>query len=241
VFELVDATVAFDGFTVLESMNLKVEAGSFVALLGANGSGKTTMVRAMLGLQPLTSGQVMVHGQPLARFREWQRIAFVPQRLPAATGVPISALELVTSSWISPRTRWRRRRRAARAAARDALEAVGLADRRHSRVDVLSGGQQRRVMIARALAEGADTLVLDEPMAGVDLANQHSLAEILGSLQGRTIITVLHGLGTLSDLVTRAVVLESGSVVHDGPTAPQGWADLHHHSDRPGHPTLLEG
>jgi zinc transport system ATP-binding protein len=241
VFELVDATVAFDGFTVLDSMNLKVETGSFLALLGANGSGKTTMVRAMLGLQPLTSGQVLVHGGPLTRFREWQRIAFVPQRLPAATGIPISALELVASSRISPRTRWHRRGRAGKAAAMEALEAVGLADRRHSRVDVLSGGQQRRIMIARALTEGADTLVLDEPLAGVDLANQDSLAEILGSLHGRTIVTVLHGLGTLSDLVTRAVVLESGHVVHDGPTAPQGWADVGHHSDRPPRPTLLEG
>jgi zinc transport system ATP-binding protein len=241
VFEAVDATVAFDGFTVLDGINLRIEQGSFVALLGANGSGKTTLVRCLLGLQGLTGGQVLVHGTPLARFRAWQRIAFVPQRLPAATGVPISALELVTSATISPRSRWRRNRRAARAAALEALDLVGLADRRHSRVDVLSGGQQRRVMIARALAEGADTLVLDEPMAGVDLANQASLAEVLGSLRGRTIVMVAHGLGTVTGLVTRAIVLESGHVVHDGPTAPPGWTDVHHHSDGDVPPTLLEG
>jgi zinc transport system ATP-binding protein len=241
VFELVGATVAFDGATVLDVIDLRIDAGSFVALLGANGSGKTTLVRCLLGLQTLTSGKVLVHGTPLAGFRQWQRIAFVPQRLPAATGVPISVLELVTSATISPRTRWRRNRRAARSAALEALDLVGLADRRHSRVDVLSGGQQRRVMIARALAEGADTLVLDEPMAGVDLANQSALAEVLASLDGRTIVMVAHGLGTVTDLVTRAIVLESGRMVHDGPTAPQGWADLDHHSDRRGQPTLLEG
>lgn len=241
VFEAIDVTVAFDGFTVLDAINLRIAPGSFVALLGANGSGKTTLLRALLGLQAVTAGEVLLHGIPLARFRAWHRIAFVPQRLPAATGVPISALELVTSATVSPRSRWRRNRRAAKSAALEALDLVGLADRRHSRIDVLSGGQQRRVMIARALAEGADTLVLDEPMAGVDLANQAALAEVLGSLQGRTIVMVAHGLGTVTDLVTRAIVLESGHVVHDGPTAPPGWTDVHHHSDGDVPPTLLEG
>lgn len=241
VFELVGGTVAFDGTLALDHVSLRIEAGSFVVLLGANGSGKTTLVRSLLGLQPLTSGEVLVHGQPLARFRDWPRISFVPQRLPAATGVPISVLELVASARISPSTRWRRGGRAARAAAMAALDLVGMADRRHSRVDVLSGGQQRRVMIARALAEGADTLVLDEPMAGVDLASQHALAELLGSLQGRTVVMVAHGLGAVSELVTRAIVLEAGVVVHDGPRTPEGWADLaHHHSDDPAGPTLLE-
>jgi zinc transport system ATP-binding protein len=106
---------------------------------------------------------------------------------------------------------------------------------------VLSGGQQRLVMIARALAAGADTLVLDEPMAGVDLVLQQRLADILGSLKGRTIVVVLHGLGPVAPLVTRAVVLESGRVAHDGPTAPQDWADLSQHSDRPAPPTILGG
>jgi zinc transport system ATP-binding protein len=241
VLELLDGTVAFDGTVVLDHVDLRIDAGSFVALLGANGSGKTTLVRALLGLQPLTTGQVRVHGEPLERFRDWQRVAFVPQRLPAATGVPISAMELVSSARISPRSRWRPNRRAARSAAVAALETVGMADRRHARVDVLSGGQQRRVMIARALAEGADTLVLDEPMAGVDLANQHALADVLGSLDGRTVVMVAHGLGTVADLVTRAVVLEAGRVVHDGPRAPEGWADLFHHSDGTPSPTMLEG
>jgi zinc transport system ATP-binding protein len=241
VFEVVGATVAFDGTTVLDDISLRIDPGSFVALLGSNGSGKTTLVRSMLGLQPLASGQVLVHGQPLARFRDWHRVSFVPQRLPAATGVPISVMELVASARISPRTRWRRGSRATRAAALEALAAVGMADRRHSRVDVLSGGQQRRVMIARALAEGADTLVLDEPMAGVDLASQHAIADLLGSLDGRTVVMVAHGLGAVADLVTRAIVLEAGVVVHDGPRTPEGWADLAHHSDATPGPTLLEG
>lgn len=241
VFRVVDATVAFDGVPVLRGIDLTIYRGSFVVLLGANGSGKTTLIRAVLGLQPLTSGHVDILGTPLAQFQQWHRIAFVPQKLPASTGVPVSALELVASATISPRTRWRRRTKDATARVSEALGAVGLADRCRSRIDVLSGGQQRRLMIARALAEGANVLVLDEPMAGVDLENQESLATLLGDLQDMTVVMVAHGLGTVKELVTRAIVLEAGRIVHDGSEAPTGWADISHHSIKHQRPGLLGG
>jgi len=240
-FQMVGGCVEFDGVHVFNHLDLSIDAGSFVALLGSNGSGKTTLVRALLGLQPLSHGSVRIHGVPLERFRDWGRIAFVPQRLPAATGVPISVGELVGSSRISPRTRFRRGRASDRQASLAALETVGLADRWHDRVDTLSGGQQRRVLVARALVEGADTLVLDEPTAGVDLANQQRLAGTLGGLHGCTVILVAHGLGSMAELVTRSIVLEGGRVVHDGRTAPPGWTDVHHDSDGDAPPTLLEG
>lgn len=241
VFRMVGGSVTFDGTPVLDAMDVAIEPGSFVVLLGANGSGKTTLVRALLGLQPLSSGKVELYGQPLGKFRDWHRITFVPQRLPAATGVPISALELVASAWISPRTRWRRERSKARRAAEEALDLVGLGDRKHARMDTLSGGQQRRVMIARSLAEGADTLVMDEPLSGVDLANQQHLAGLLATLSGRTIVMVAHGLGAMAPLVTRAIVLDQGRIVHDGPQAPAGWVDVHHHNDGDRPASLLEG
>lgn len=240
-FELVGGCVEFDGVHIFNHLDLRIEQGSFVALLGANGSGKTTLVRALLGLQQLSHGQVLVHGTPLARFRDWRRIAFVPQRLPVATGVPISVGEMVASGRIGPATRWRPMSRADRAACLTALDTVGLAERRHDRMDTLSGGQQRRVMVARALAAGADTLVLDEPTAGVDLANQNRLATTLGQLHHVTVLMVAHGLGPMAPLVTRAIVLEQGRVVHDGATAPEGWTDVHHHNDGDVEPTILEG
>lgn len=242
VFSLVGGSVAFDGTPVFSDIDLDIEPGSFVAVMGANGSGKTTLVRSLLGLQPLTAGAAYIHGQPLAEFRDWHRVTFVPQRLPAATGVPISALEMVSSARISPRTRWHRDGKASRRAALAALEAVGLADRRAQRVDTMSGGQQRRIMIARSLAEGADTLVLDEPMAGVDLANQHVLTDILRRMQvaGRTIVLVTHGLGGLAELVTRSIIIESGRIAFDGAETPDGWVDVHHHSEHPAVPTILE-
>lgn len=242
VFELTAGCVEFDGVHVLDHLNLTIAEGSFVALLGANGSGKSTLVRTLLGLTPLAHGQLRIYGQPLARFRDWYRVAFVPQRLPAATGVPISVREMVSSTRIGPRTRWQRLSRADRDADIAALELVGLADRRHDRFDTLSGGQQRRVMVARALAGGAQTLVLDEPTSGVDLANQQRLSEVLGQLPGHTVLMVAHGLGPMAPLVTRTVLLERGQITYDSPNPPPDWIDVHHHSDgTPPAPTILEG
>lgn len=237
-FELTGGCVEFDGVRIIDNVDLAIEPGSFVVLLGANGSGKTTLVRAMLGLLPLAAGTARIHGVPVGRFRDWRRITMVPQRLPAATGVPINVTEVVGSARFGPRTRLRG---LDRTAAVTALEQVGLADRARDRFDTLSGGQQRRVMVARALCAGSDTLVLDEPTAGVDLVNQQRLAETLAGLHGVTVVMVAHGLGSVAPLVTRAIVLEAGRVVHDGPSAPAGWTDVHHHDEGPSTPGLLEG
>lgn len=242
VFDLHAGCVEFDGVHVLDHLDLQIQPGSFTALLGANGSGKSTLVRVLLGLQPLAHGSLRVYGQPLSSFRDWHRIGFVPQRLPAATGVPVSVREMVASSWIGPRTRWAFRGRAAARACAESLELVGLLDRRLDRFDTLSGGQQRRVMVARALAGGAEVLVMDEPTAGVDLANQRRLAEVLGQLSDKTVIMVAHGLGPMAPLVNRTILLSSGEITYDGATPPAGWIDVHHHSDEaPPAPTILEG
>ena len=145
------------------------------------------------------------------------------------------------SSRVSPATRLRRNRAVERTAALHALDRVDLADRARDRLDTLSGGQQRRVMVARALAEDSDTLVLDEPTAGVDLSNQQRLAATLGGLEGLTVLLVAHGLGAMAHLVTRAIVLQAGQIVHDGPTAPPGWVDIHHHDDDAGRTAAAVG
>ena len=110
-------------------------------------------------------------------------------------------------------------RKADREAVRRALELVGMADRAKDNVDALSGGQHQRVLIARALAAEPELLIMDEPMAGVDLASQEVLARTLrGQVEaGTTVLLVLHELGPLEPLIDRAVVLRDGCVVHDGP------------------------
>jgi zinc transport system ATP-binding protein len=230
--------VEFDGEHVLEDVDLSISAGEFIAILGPNGSGKTTLVRAMLGLQQYDHGRISLFGVPLARFTSWQRVALVPQRLPGASSIPVSVWEAVLSGLISPKRRWRLMHRAERAAATKALNDVGLWAKRHSRLDTLSGGQQRRVLIARALASGADLLVMDEPTAGVDAEHVGRLTELLAQLKagGTTIIVITHELTGISDLVTRAIVLDSDareSIVYDGPAPVPGIPvdHVHHHDD----------
>lgn len=254
--------VTFDGDCVVDEVNLTVERGEFIAILGDNGSGKTTLIRAILGLTPLSHGTVELFGTVIGQFRQWQRVAYVPQRLIGTSSVPVSVLEAVRAARLRPR-RLGPLGRADRAAVRDALEHVGLWERRHDRLDELSGGQQRRVMIARALAVGADLLVLDEPTAGVDASNQQRLADVLASLRaaGITVLLVTHELGPLADLVTRVVIVAHpqhgdddlhrgdhglhGSVIYDGPPpGPVAIAHPHHHHEELGlshsHPPLVD-
>jgi zinc transport system ATP-binding protein len=204
--------------TVLRGIDLTVHRGEVVALLGANGSGKSTAVRTVIGQVPVSDGEIELFGTPRRRFRDWRRLGYVPQRTTAAGGVPATVTEIVTSGRLS-RTRLGMLRRADREAVRRALDLVGMADRARDSVNALSGGQHQRVLIARALACEPELLIMDEPMAGVDLASQEVLAETLRGqvAKGTTVLLVLHELGPLEPLIDRAVVLRDGCVVHDGP------------------------
>jgi len=240
--ELTDGAVAINGRPILRGIDLRVEAGEFVALLGANGSGKSTLVRALTGLRPLAHGELRLFGTALEHFDDWQRIGYVPQRAGATSGVPASVWEVVASGRLTRRRLLRRLSRADRLAIDDALEVVGLSDRRRDGVAQLSGGQQQRALIARALAGEPELIFLDEPTAGVDVPNQLALAEALRQLKtrGATIVLVTHELGPLAELVDRAVVMRDGRVAYDGAPLTDhevhdpwlGEPHTHHHHPR---------
>lgn len=204
--------------TVLRGIDLTVRRGEVVALLGANGSGKSTAVRTAIGQVPVSAGEIELFGTERRRFRDWRRVGYVPQRTTAAGGVPATVTEVVASGRLS-RTRLGILRKADHEAIRHALAQVDLTDRAKDSVNALSGGQHQRVLIARALACEPELLIMDEPMAGVDLASQEVLAETLrGQVErGTTVLLVLHELGPLEPLIDRAVVLRDGCVTHDGP------------------------
>jgi zinc transport system ATP-binding protein len=238
IVRVTDGGVTLGGRPVLRGIDLTVRGGEVVAVLGENGSGKSTLVRTALGLVPLRRGAVELFGSPLAHFRDWHRIGYVPQRLTATSGVPASVWEVVASGRLARRSMLRPMRRSDKAAVTAAIDAVGLADRRKDGCSTLSGGQQQRVLIARALAGEPDLLVLDEPTAGVDLAHQDLFADIIGRLAGRgaTIVLVAHEMGPLEPLISRTVVMSDGRIGYDGPPlesfrdAPQEHA--HHPADR---------
>ncbi|MGW0579883.1 metal ABC transporter ATP-binding protein [Streptomyces sp. NPDC002920] len=224
---------------VLRGIDLTVRHGEVVALLGANGSGKSTAIRTVIGQVPVSEGEIELFGTERKRFRDWSRVGYVPQRTTAAGGVPATVTEVVSSGRLS-RTRFGVFRKADRDAVRQALELVGMADRAKDNVDALSGGQHQRVLIARALASEPQLLIMDEPMAGVDLASQEVLARTLRDqvAAGATVLLVLHELGALEPLIDRAVVLRDGCVQHDGPPpqalgqhALPGHDHVHPHSE----------
>ncbi|HWG98804.1 MAG TPA: ATP-binding cassette domain-containing protein [Pilimelia sp.] len=227
-----DGVAGYGGRAVLRGVHLRVHAGEVVAVLGTNGSGKSTLVRTALGLVPLVHGAVELFGTPLRRFRQWHRVGYVPQRIGAGSGVPATVTEVVAAGRLARRGILRPAGAADRAAVAAALAAVGLADRAADPVETLSGGQQQRVLIARALAGEPEVLVLDEPTAGVDAASQDAFARALADFVagGGTVLLVAHELGPLEPLVSRAVVVHHGAIVHDGAVpAPAG-----HHA-RPDH------
>ncbi|MDQ3956881.1 MAG: ATP-binding cassette domain-containing protein [Actinomycetota bacterium] len=236
-FSLTGGRVVLGNHVVLEDVDFRLERGEFVVLLGANGSGKSTLIRSLLHLIPLAAGRLEIFGMPVAQWRDWARIGYVPQRYTAATGTPATVMEVVLSGRIGRTRPFRPYGAADRAAAVRALEVTGLTDLAREPVTALSGGQEQRVLIARALAGEPDVLVLDEPVSAVDLASQETFAGTLRSLmsEGKSVLLVAHSLGVMEPLSTRSVVLARGRVVYDGPPLEQQVATghVHHHPHEP--------
>ena len=239
-------TINLGGRPVVKQVDLTVDVGEFVTVLGTNGSGKSTLVRACIGLVPINAGSIELFGTPLAKFKSWHRLGYVPQQSNATSGVPATVYEVVMSGRLARRRFFGGRDQADLEAVVEAVERVGLTDRLRDSVTELSGGQQQRALIARALAAQAELLVMDEPTAGVDHANQESLAELLCGLvrEGASILLVEHELGPLQPLIDRAVVLRAGEVVYNGSVdgvAAHEYAHMHPHTGQPTKPSSLSG
>lgn len=211
--ELHDVSVALRGVPVLEDINLRVEAGDYVGLIGPNGGGKTTLLRVVLGLLTPDRGEVRVFGRPPPQTRG--RIGYVPQLARFDTDFPIRVLDVVAIGRLHPRRLGRPLRRADRAAARDALARVELADREAAPVGALSGGELQRVLIARALAMEPDVLLLDEPAANLDTRAGHGLHAFLEGLAGEvTVLLVSHDVGVVARSVRSVACLNRRLVFH---------------------------
>ena len=193
-----DLTVDRGGVRVLNQVSFTAGPGCLMGVVGPNGAGKSTLFDVIVSLLPATAGRVLIHGRPIAEARGL--VAYVPQYVQVNWRLPMSALD-VTLLGRTRRIGWfQRPGRTDRAAAEDALVQVGMWERRHSMVDELSGGQRQRVFVARALAQGADVLLLDEAFSGVDIASQEALVSMLMKLrdEGRTILLSSHDINHLA-------------------------------------------
>lgn len=192
--QLQNINVAYGSTAVLEDVTLEVPAAEIVGLIGPNGAGKTTLLRTIVGAVRPRSGTVRVLDSQIANVR--QRVAYVPQRGDVDWNFPLSVLDVVLMGRYGRLGIWRRPGKADTERALHALEQVGLVKRRNCRINELSGGQQQRVFLARALAQEADLLLLDEPFNGIDTTTQNAIFDLLCEQRqaGRTILLSTHDL-----------------------------------------------
>jgi iron complex transport system ATP-binding protein len=207
---------------VLADVSLTVERGQIVGLLGPNGSGKTTLLRIVAGILPPRSGRVLIDGQPIERLTRRdlaRRVAVVPQETHST--FDFSVLDMVLMGRYPHLGPFQLEGAADQEIAHDALAATGTAALATRPFATLSGGEKQRVVIASALAQASDILLLDGPTASLDLGYQFDIAGLLRRLnaeRGTTMIVSTHDLNLAAALCQRLVLLGNGRVIAQGPT-----------------------
>ena len=195
---------------VLRGVNLCVPIGARIALIGANGAGKSTLLKAIAGLLPYRSGDIRICGQPIGACHH--RVAYLPQRGDIDWRFPVSVYRLVMSGryvhlgWLKPSGKLDRQ------IVNAAIEQLGLTNLMERQIGQLSGGQQQRAMLARALAQEAEVLLLDEPLNAVDATTRQIIGNLLAALhdQGKTVIVATHDLNHMEKHFDGALYLSEG-------------------------------
>jgi zinc/manganese transport system ATP-binding protein len=217
-----DAAVELGGRTIWSGVSVTVQEGEFVAVLGANGAGKSTFVKALLGLVPLVAGTASVLGRAPDEARH--RIGYLPQRHGFDTGTPIRGLDLVRlgldgARWGIPLPGSARTRAATRRV-EEVVELVGATAYAHNPIGELSGGEQQRLLIAQALARRPRLLLLDEPLDSLDLPNQAAVAALVRGVcrdEQVAVILVTHDVNPILGYLDRVVYFAGGAAVEGTP------------------------
>lgn len=211
-------TVAYNRRPVLEGVTLAVPRGSMVGIVGPNGGGKSTLLKTVLGLVPAEGGEVEVLGRKADR-RVRRLVGYVPQREDVDWSFPVSAFDVVMMGRVPSLGFLRRPSSDDRDLVWKALETVGMAEFSGKRIGEFSRGQQQRIFLARALAQGAEVLLLDEPVSGVDAPSQHEIFDLLRGLQeqGRTVIVTTHDLSCVAERFDLALLLNRRVVAFGRP------------------------
>jgi len=218
------ATFGFPGVIALKDITLEIAEGEFVGIIGPNGSGKTTLCKAVLGLmRPLEGGlQIFDCACEELRCHHRARIGYLPQKGRLDQNFPITVLEAVMMGRYGALGLFRRPAKQDREIALQALANVGMQDHRHTALGHLSSGQQQRVLIARALAQQPQVLLLDEPTTGIDITTQHSVLDLVRRLHrdlGLTVLLVTHDINMIRPQVDRLVLLKTRLFAAGAPEA----------------------
>ena len=218
ILEVDDVCVRLSGRTILDGVSFRIAPGEFTGLIGSNGAGKTTLFRVILGLQPASTGRVLFGGpaHPREHTRRHRPIGYVPQKFLLDPDVPLRARDLVGLGIDAHRLGVPRPSRTRRALVEEMLHAVDAERFADTRVGKLSGGEQQRILIAHALIARPRLLLLDEPLANLDLGSAHEVVALLARIAREQEIAVLisaHEINPLLPVMDRIVYLAAGRAV----------------------------
>lgn len=209
-----------NGHTALRDATFSVPTGTITALVGVNGSGKSTLFKALMGFVPKAAGTVSILGQSVAEALRTNSVAYVPQAEEVDWSFPVLVEDVVMMGRYGHMGFLRRPGAADHQAVNEALTRVGMGDHRNRQIGELSGGQKKRVFLARALAQDGRVVLLDEPFTGVDVKTEEAIVALLRDLrdEGRVMLVSTHNLGSVPEFCDRTILID-GTVLAHGPTA----------------------
>ena len=216
-----DITVAYrNGTTAIKHASFTIPRGSITALVGVNGSGKSTLFKAIMGFVPLAGGSVDILGVPGKQALKRNLVAYVPQSEDVDWNFPVLVEDVVMMGRYGHMNMLRRPRHIDKLMVTQALERVNMLEFRHRQIGELSGGQKKRVFLARALAQEGQVILLDEPFTGVDVKTEDAIVDLLRALrdEGKVMLVSTHNLGSVPEFCDRTVLVK-GTVLASGPTA----------------------
>ncbi|MEO0903434.1 MAG: ATP-binding cassette domain-containing protein, partial [Pseudomonadota bacterium] len=197
-----DVTVTYrNGHTALHNASFEIPTGTITALVGVNGAGKSTLFKAIMGFVPAAKGEISVLGMPVSEAVGRNIVAYVPQSEEVDWTFPVLVEDVVMMGRYGHMGFFRRPKPADHAAVTDALARVNMSDFRTRQIGELSGGQRKRVFLARALAQEGQVILLDEPFTGVDVKTEDAIVALLRDLrdEGRVILVSTHNLGSVPE------------------------------------------
>lgn len=208
-----------NGLTALTDASFEIPQGTITALVGVNGAGKSTLFKAIMGFVPIARGTIRLLGMPVREALRRNLVAYVPQAEEVDWSFPVLVEDVVMMGRYGHMGFLRRPSATDRAKVDQALARVGLSDLRHRQIGELSGGQKKRVFLARALAQEGRIILLDEPFTGVDVKTEEQIIALLRALrdEGHVMLVSTHNLGSVPDFCDRTVLVK-GTVLAYGPT-----------------------
>jgi manganese/iron transport system ATP-binding protein len=207
------------GVTALRDASFAIPKGTITGLVGVNGAGKSTLFKAIMGFLPLASGRIRLLGMPVRDALRQNLVAYVPQAEEVDWSFPVLVEDVVMMGRFGHMGFLRRPSAHDRAKVDDALGRLGLSDLRHRQIGELSGGQKKRVFLARALAQEGQIILLDEPFTGVDVTTEEQIITLLRTLrdEGHVMLVSTHNLGSVPEFCDRTILVK-GTVLAHGPT-----------------------